>query len=220
MAIFWLRYQGSRVALRQGETVVGRSPYCSFVINSRRVSRQHCALRVDGNKLYVTDLGSSNGTWLNGEPVTGDRLVQPGDLIELGEEGIEVLGADAPRPRDGQETQKDLPIYLRDYDDDAEQTTVTGTQTSSVALIESLVANGSSAASPVNHFGKVQRAVEKYLSGGHRIQSSNGKLEIERLRRSVEATAHLDGSSEAADWRSRVLSQLVSKPGSDQRQRQ
>lgn len=200
--------------------MVGRSPYCSIVINSRRVSRQHCALRVDGDKLYVTDLGSSNGTWLNGEPVTGDKQVQPGDLIELGEEPLEVMGAEPRPPRDGQDTQRDLPIYLRDFDDDPEQTTVTSAQTSSVALIESLVANGTSASSPVNYFGKVRRAVEKYLSGGNRIQSSAPKVELERLRRSVEATAHLDGSAEAADWRNRVLSQLTNSSGSDERPRQ
>jgi len=49
-----------------------------------RVSAQHAALEVKGDSVFVSDLGSSNGTWLNGEKVTNPVEVHEGDLIEIG----------------------------------------------------------------------------------------------------------------------------------------
>lgn len=220
MAIFWLSYHGSRIPLKEGENIVGRSPHCAVVINNRRISRQHCALRVEGNVLHVSDLGSSNGTWVNGAPVTDAARLSAGDLLELGEERLEVLDEAPRRTRPVHDTERDLPIYLRGLsdatDEDTEQTTITGAQTASVALIESLVANGSGAPSPVKHFNKVQRAVENYLKGGPRVPkgsaNANAKLELERLRRSIEATARLDASTEASLWRARALKTLAELP--------
>jgi len=79
-----------------------------------------------------------------------------------------------------------------------------------VALIESLVANGSGTPSPLKHFNRVQRAVETYLKSGDRRPTADARLEFERLRRSIEATARLDSSAEASLWRARVLSELSS----------
>ena len=86
----------------------------------------------------------------------------------------------------------------------------------SVALIESLVANGSGATSPRKHFNKVQRAVENYLKGGPRVPkgspNASARFEIERLRRSIEATTRLDASTEASLWRARALQTLAELP--------
>jgi len=217
--MFWLNYHGSRIPLKEGENIVGRSPHCAVVINNRRISRQHCALRLEGNVLHVSDLGSSNGTWLNGAPVTDAARLSAGDLLELGEERLEVLDDGPKRTRPVHDTERDLPMYLRGLndatDDDSEQTTITGAQAASVALIESLVANGSGAPSPVKHFSKVQRAVENYLKGGPRSAAgvnTSVRLELERLRRSIEATARLDASSEASLWRARALQTLAERP--------
>lgn len=195
---------------------MGRSPYCSVVINSRRVSRQHCALTLRGDTLLVCDLGSSNGTWVNGTPVSSATRIRHGDLIELGEEELEVVCSTAPRPRESNDTERDLPCYHRDPDAAADQTTVTRA-TTSVALIESLVANGSGARSPGHHFDKVRRAVETYLHRDHRITTASAKLEVERLKRSVEATFRLDDSREATDWRQRVLAELAGSTPSQSR---
>jgi len=223
LTVHWLSYQGSRIPLRQGETIVGRSPHCAVVINNRRISRQHCSLTLQDGVLYVSDLGSSNGTWVNGAPVTEATRLRAGDLLELGEERLEVLDAEPTHPREARDTQRDLPIYLRelgDADDDTEQTTLTGSHASSVALIESLVANGSGAKSPVQHFVKVKSAIETYLRAGHRPATASARLELERLRRSIEATARLDSSSEASHWRACVLSELSRGARSDARPRQ
>ncbi len=49
-----------------------------------RCSAQHAALEVRGDSVFVSDLGSSNGTWLNGEKVTSPVEVHEGDLVEIG----------------------------------------------------------------------------------------------------------------------------------------
>jgi len=216
VTVYWLKYQGSRIALRQGETVVGRSPYCSIVVNNRRVSRQHCALSLRGARLTVTDLGSANGTWVNGQAVLQPTTLSPGDLLEVGDEALEVLHGPSLQ-RDAQDTVRDLPMYHQELSPDSEPSTITQVQTASLALIESLVANGSGARSPTQHFAKVKRAVDKYLTGKHRIPTHGPRVELERLRRSIEATARLDGSHQAADWRRRVLAELSGSVADEQR---
>jgi hypothetical protein len=72
---------------------------------------------------------------------------------------------------------------------------------------------------PVQHFAKVQRAIDTYLKAGGRTPPPSAKLELERLRRSIEATARLDGGYEASLWRTRVLSELSTSPRADSRPR-
>lgn len=62
-------------------TRIGRSPACEIVIDDKRISRTHAKVRVDGHRVVLEDLGSTNGTWVNGlriaEPVTlghGDEI--------------------------------------------------------------------------------------------------------------------------------------------------
>ena len=49
-----------------------------------RVSTEHAELVRDGDEVLVRDLGSSNGTWVNGERVEGEQRLESGDLIEVG----------------------------------------------------------------------------------------------------------------------------------------
>ena len=52
------------VQLTNERTVVGRGTNVDIRVNDKRVSREHCALELKGDKLYVVDLGGSNGTWI------------------------------------------------------------------------------------------------------------------------------------------------------------
>jgi pSer/pThr/pTyr-binding forkhead associated (FHA) protein len=63
--------------------VVGRSPESDFVIDDRTVSRRHAAIHREGYLWIVEDLGSKNGTRVNGKPVRRGALV-PGDEIGFG----------------------------------------------------------------------------------------------------------------------------------------
>jgi pSer/pThr/pTyr-binding forkhead associated (FHA) protein len=59
-------------------TLVGRGECCDAQVNSPRVSRRHCCVAVDTDHAVVRDLGSINGTWINGRRVEGG-LLWPGD---------------------------------------------------------------------------------------------------------------------------------------------
>ena len=64
-------------------TVIGRREDCDLRIPLGEVSRKHCRLVRDGDTLKLEDLGSSNGTLLNGQRVQ-EALLSPGDTIQVG----------------------------------------------------------------------------------------------------------------------------------------
>lgn len=68
-----------------GERIVlGRDPSCDIVIAGRLISRQHAAIRRRGTSYTLEDLGSRNGTSINGEMLAGPRALHDGDQIDLG----------------------------------------------------------------------------------------------------------------------------------------
>ncbi len=73
-----------RVVPIGGETVtIGRSGSCDIVIEDPGVSRRHAEIARDGGRFYVTDLGSTNGTYVNGRKVSR-QLLADGDLVSFG----------------------------------------------------------------------------------------------------------------------------------------
>jgi pSer/pThr/pTyr-binding forkhead associated (FHA) protein len=71
------------VTLRRIRTVAGRKKGCKLRIRSELVSRIHCSLIRDGSRLSIKDLGSSNGTYVNGVRVS-EAALQSGDTIQIG----------------------------------------------------------------------------------------------------------------------------------------
>ncbi|HEV2776749.1 MAG TPA: FHA domain-containing protein [Solirubrobacteraceae bacterium] len=65
-------------------TVIGRSSGCDFVISHNSISRRHAMLTRDGDRVIVTDLGSTNGTFVNGRWITQAEVL-PGDKLQLGQ---------------------------------------------------------------------------------------------------------------------------------------
>ena len=74
---------GQRWPLNKDELTIGRGPECDIVIPDRQVSRVHARLRRGESGFEVEDLGSKNGTHLNGTPVLDPRPLQDGDLIQV-----------------------------------------------------------------------------------------------------------------------------------------
>jgi pSer/pThr/pTyr-binding forkhead associated (FHA) protein len=64
---------------------LGRAVECDIVIASKSVSRQHTRLRLDGRRWFVDDLGSTNGTYLNGERVIRSQVLLDGDSLKVGD---------------------------------------------------------------------------------------------------------------------------------------
>ena len=84
------RYFDSTVFLPEGLTALGRSSENDIVLTGTAVSRHHAQLVVKGEDLYVVDLGSRNGSQVNGQPLKGTALVRPGDIISMGENTLAV----------------------------------------------------------------------------------------------------------------------------------
>ena len=73
------------VALPDGvEVTIGRSRASTIYVDDERVSRNHARVERRGGDVFVTDLGSRNGTRLGGVPLAGERRAQGGDVIEAG----------------------------------------------------------------------------------------------------------------------------------------
>ena len=87
----WLDIDGERYPLLKALTVLGRDESADIVLDDPGISRQHTELRVttDGPHyaISIRDLGSTNGTFVNGERVTSQR-VQEGDRITVGRTSV------------------------------------------------------------------------------------------------------------------------------------
>nr|MDT0658324.1 FHA domain-containing protein [Micromonospora sp. DSM 115978] len=80
--------QGVSFRLGPGLRVIGRDESADFVIDDRKISRKHATVEVVAGTAVLTDVGSTNGTWVNGERVTDVRHLRDGDRIRLGNVGL------------------------------------------------------------------------------------------------------------------------------------
>ena len=64
-------------------TSIGRLERCEITIKDPEISREHARFFLQGSTLFVADLNSANGTFLNGKPVTRNKVIA-GDIITIG----------------------------------------------------------------------------------------------------------------------------------------
>jgi pSer/pThr/pTyr-binding forkhead associated (FHA) protein len=80
-----LKFDGNEIALSDGVTTIGRTTDNAVPFPcDANVSRHHAEIEIRGDEVCLIDLGSSNGTTVNGEKVTGEKYLVPGDVIVLG----------------------------------------------------------------------------------------------------------------------------------------
>ena len=72
------------VAILGATIVVGRGADCGIVLDDDQVSREHAQFLVDGDRVVIRDLGSRNGTYVNGAAVVGDVTISDDDLVSIG----------------------------------------------------------------------------------------------------------------------------------------
>ncbi len=77
------KHQEHRLPLHNA--TIGRSVDCDIVIASKSISRENTRIRREGRHWYVEDLGSTNGTYLNGERIITPMKVRDGDSIKVGD---------------------------------------------------------------------------------------------------------------------------------------
>lgn len=76
---------GYAVTIHRCATTIGRGEENDVaVMNDQSISRQHALVLNIRDNYYIEDMGSRNGTWLNGKPVTARMLLKPGDQVGLG----------------------------------------------------------------------------------------------------------------------------------------
>ena len=80
----WLVFpDGRRVGIGSEVLTIGRLPECAIVLDDPNVSRRHAQVRREGDAIFVVDLGSTNGTRVNGMVVREHRL-GAGDVVSIG----------------------------------------------------------------------------------------------------------------------------------------
>jgi len=116
---------GKSLQLPSTVTVIGRKPDCDLYASHKHISRRHCKLVCSEESLKVHDLGSRNGTYINGKRVK-ETQIQAGDNMKIGPltfvfqidgkpEKVKMPQPDSPKP-----TQKQSPAdKLTDEDSDS-----------------------------------------------------------------------------------------------------
>src|SRR5215217_2474211 len=88
-------HAGKRVAVPSGGLTIGRRSDNDIAVVSDRVSHHHARIAADGGRWYVADLGSMNGTYLNGERLTSEsRWLTAGDTVTVGGEALRFVTGD------------------------------------------------------------------------------------------------------------------------------
>ncbi len=108
---------GTEYPLDKQEVVLGRDPTNDLVINDPEVSRRHLRFVLEGTSYRIEDLGSTNGTFIQGQRITTPVLLRPGEVITLGEKIVLRFEATAfdpnatrVAPRDSQRGTQPQPV--------------------------------------------------------------------------------------------------------------
>ena len=99
---------GASFTLEGDQLTIGRDATNEITINDAEVSRRHARLTFQGGKYVLEDLGSTNGTFVNGQRLAGPRVLKAGEVVSFGEQIILVFevtshddGATMVSPRAG-----------------------------------------------------------------------------------------------------------------------
>jgi pSer/pThr/pTyr-binding forkhead associated (FHA) protein len=75
--------KGDEYIVHKPVTLIGRNESCDLIVSDPLVSRRHCQILWDGVYCTVEDLGSTNGTYVNGQPLTAVYALRPGDRLQV-----------------------------------------------------------------------------------------------------------------------------------------
>jgi GAF domain-containing protein len=104
--------EGARVISLHGDyATIGRAPETDVWVQHESLSRTHAAIEAEGGHVYLTDLGSKNGTSLRGEPVTRAEI-RDGDVFLCGDMPLRFLSA-SPEPTEAPSAARRLDALAR-----------------------------------------------------------------------------------------------------------
>ena len=100
------KYQGGEFPIAPDKQIlIGRSSDLDMVLVEDMVSRKHARIAMQGDQIWIEDLGSTNGTFVNGEKIKRARLKE-GDRVLIGTSILKLIAGDAPR--DGMDAKREL----------------------------------------------------------------------------------------------------------------
>src|SRR5215208_2200578 len=82
---------GAAFTLEGDQITIGRDSVNEVVINDAEISRRHARLTFQGGKYVLEDLGSTNGTFVNGQRLAGPRVLKSGEVVSFGEQIVLVF---------------------------------------------------------------------------------------------------------------------------------
>src|SRR5262245_23665565 len=77
-------HEGREIPIASQQFVIGRDPQCQLWPSSPAISKKHCAIIQRGNKVFVRDFGSTNGTFVDGQAVTDEVEVTDQAKLKVG----------------------------------------------------------------------------------------------------------------------------------------
>ena len=100
-----------RVSLKKPKTTLGRKRHNDIVFDNMVVSGEHCVFELQGSSdVYVDDLGSTNGTYLNGHMIRSRELLRDKDAIGVGNFRVEYLAKETTKPRAAAESTRTMSL--------------------------------------------------------------------------------------------------------------
>jgi predicted component of type VI protein secretion system len=124
--------EGTEIPLKKDKFVIGRSRECTLRAGSDAISRHHCLILRTADGYTIRDLGSRNGTYVNGERITAETELKQDDTVRVGplefrcemsididrskkpkvKDVAEVVARSAPSPADEDVTEDDISRWL------------------------------------------------------------------------------------------------------------
>src|SRR5947209_20011582 len=74
---------GQSIPIPSAQFIIGRDPQCNLRPGSAMISKRHCALLMKNNRAFLRDFDSTNGTFLNNQPVKGEVPLNDGDILKV-----------------------------------------------------------------------------------------------------------------------------------------
>lgn len=113
MQIHGAEFDGRVIPLSFARYIIGRDKDCDLRLHSSTISRHHCVFKRDEFTLRVRDLGSRNGTYVNGEKIQGDAVLYHEDEVQIGDLTFQILLPHAQPPqRNGHDTDLSISDFV------------------------------------------------------------------------------------------------------------
>src|SRR6266571_4456479 len=111
---------GKALPINVAQFIIGRDPGCNLRPASAMISKRHCAVLVKNDKVFLRDFDSTNGTFVNDEPVKGEVPLKDGDVLKVGPLSFKVViesqaaakPTPPPKPKSADATDEDAAAAL------------------------------------------------------------------------------------------------------------